>query len=48
MLAKTYGCSVFGINASLITIETLVGQGSKCILVGLPASPLKEPILRVE
>jgi magnesium chelatase family protein len=48
MLAKTYGCSVFGINASLITIETHVGQGSKCHLVGLPDSTIKEAILRVE
>ena len=48
MLAKTFGCSVFGINASLITIETHVGQGSKCHLVGLPDSTIKEAILRVE
>jgi magnesium chelatase family protein len=48
MLAKTFGCSVFGVNASLITIETHVGQGSKCHLVGLPDSTIKESILRVE
>lgn len=48
MLAKTFGCSVFGVNASLITIETHVGQGSKCHLVGLPDSTIKEAILRVE
>lgn len=48
MLAKTLGCSVFGVNASLITIETHVGQGSKCHLVGLPDSTIKEAILRVE
>jgi magnesium chelatase family protein len=48
MLAKTFGCSVFGINAALITIETHVGQGSKCHLVGLPDSTIKEAILRVE
>jgi magnesium chelatase family protein len=48
MLAKTYGCSIFGVQASLITIETQVGQGSKCHLVGLPDSTIKEAILRVE
>jgi magnesium chelatase family protein len=48
MLAKTFGCSVFGVNAALITIETHVGQGSKCHLVGLPDSTIKEAILRVE
>jgi magnesium chelatase family protein len=48
MLAKTYGCSIFGVQASLITIETHVGQGSKCHLVGLPDSTIKEAILRVE
>lgn len=48
MLAKTYACSVFGVNAALITIETYVGQGSKCHLVGLPDSTIKEAILRVE
>lgn len=48
MLAKTYGCSIFGVQAALITIETQVGQGSKCHLVGLPDSTIKEAILRVE
>jgi magnesium chelatase family protein len=48
MLAKTYGMSVFGVSAALITIETNVGQGSKCFLVGLPDSTIKESILRVE
>jgi magnesium chelatase family protein len=48
MLAKTYGMSVIGISAALITIETNVGQGSKCFLVGLPDSTIKESILRVE
>jgi len=48
MLAKTFGSSVFGVSASLITIETHVGQGSNCFLVGLPDSTIKESILRVE
>jgi magnesium chelatase family protein len=48
MLAKTYGMSVFGVSAALITIETSVAQGSKCFLVGLPDSTIKESIQRVE
>ena len=48
MLAKTFGSSVFGVSASLITIETNVGQGTKCFLVGLHDSTIKESILRVE
>lgn len=32
----------------MITIETHVGQGSKCYLVGLPDSTIKESIHRVE
>ncbi len=48
MLAKTLGCSIFGVQTALITIETQVGQGSKCHLVGLPDSTIKEAILRVE
>lgn len=48
MLAKTFGCAVFGVSANLNTIETHVGQGSKCYLVGLPDSTIKESIQRVE
>jgi magnesium chelatase family protein len=48
MLAKTFGSALLGIQASIITIETHVGQGSKCYLVGLPDSTIKESIQRVE
>ena len=48
MLAKTFGSALVGIHASIITIETHVGQGSKCYLVGLPDSTIKESIQRVE
>lgn len=48
MLAKTFGSALIGIHASIITIETHVGQGSKCYLVGLPDSTIKESIQRVE
>ncbi|MHA8093292.1 YifB family Mg chelatase-like AAA ATPase [Aquirufa lenticrescens] len=48
MLAKTFGSALVGIHASIIIIETHVGQGSKCYLVGLPDSTIKESIQRVE
>ncbi len=48
MLTKTFGSAVFGVTASLITIETNVTQGTKCFLVGLPDSTIKESIQRVE
>jgi magnesium chelatase family protein len=48
MLTKTFGSALVGIHASIITIETHVGQGSKCYLVGLPDSTIKESIQRVE
>ena len=48
MLTKTFGCAVFGVTAHLITIEINVSQGTKCFLVGLPDSTIKESIQRVE
>jgi magnesium chelatase family protein len=48
VLAKTFGSAVFGVTASLITIEINVTQGTKCYLVGLPDSTIKESIQRVE
>ncbi len=48
MLAKTYGNAVFGVEASTITIEVNVGQGTKFFMVGLPDSAVKESEQRVE
>ena len=48
MLAKTYGSSVFGIDASVITIEANVTQGTKFFMVGLPDNAVKESQQRVE
>ena len=48
MLAKTFGSAVYGVNASLITIEVSVGQGTKFFMVGLPDSAVKESEQRVE
>ncbi|RYC69068.1 YifB family Mg chelatase-like AAA ATPase [Spirosoma sordidisoli] len=48
MLAKTFGAAVYGVNATLITIEVTVSQGLHFFLVGLPDSAVKESEQRVE
>lgn len=48
MLIKTYGSAVYGINATTITVEVNVGQGSKFFLVGLPDNAVKESQQRME
>ena len=48
MLAKTFGSSVYGVDASLITIEVNVTQGAKFMMVGLPDNAVKESQQRVE
>lgn len=48
MLAKTFGASVFGVDANLITIEVNVTQGTSFFMVGLPDSAIKESEQRVE
>ncbi len=48
MLAKSYGSAVHGVDASTITIEVNVGQGTKFFMVGLPDSAVKESEQRVE
>lgn len=48
MLAKCFGSAVYGVNASVITIEVDVGQGQKFYMVGLPDSAVKESQQRVE
>ncbi len=48
MLAKTFGSSVFGVQASLITIEVNVIKGTKFFMVGLPDNAVKESEQRVE
>ena len=42
MLAKTFGSAVYGVDASIITIEVNVGPGTKFFMVGLPDSAVKE------
>lgn len=48
MLVKTYGCAVYGINATTITVEVNCSQGTKFFLVGLPDNAVKESQQRIE
>lgn len=49
MLAKTFGAAVYGVNASIITIEVSAGdQGKGFFMVGLPDNAIKEAEQRVE
>ncbi|OHX67142.1 YifB family Mg chelatase-like AAA ATPase [Flammeovirga pacifica] len=48
MISKTYGSSVYGVDASLIEIEVNVLNGKGLFVVGLPDSAIKESEHRVE
>lgn len=48
MVSKTFGGSVYGVDATIITVEVHVGQGQKFFLAGLPDSAIKESEHRVE
>lgn len=48
MLVKTFGSSVYGINATTITIEVNTSTGRKFMLVGLPDNAVKESQQRIE
>ena len=48
MLVKTYGSTLVGINAIIITVEVIVDQGVNFFLVGLPDSAVKESHQRIE
>jgi magnesium chelatase family protein len=48
MLVKTYGASVYGIDAATITIEVNLAQGINFFLVGLPDSAVKESQQRIK
>ncbi|MEO6883157.1 MAG: YifB family Mg chelatase-like AAA ATPase [Bacteroidia bacterium] len=48
MLVKTYGSSVYGINATTITVEVNIGPGVNFFLVGLPDSAVKESQQRID
>src|SRR6476661_6556155 len=48
MLVKTFASSVYGIEATTITIEVNVSAGTKYAIVGLPDNAVKESMQRVE
>lgn len=48
MLVKTYGCAVYGINATKVTVEVNIGQGINFFMVGLPDSAVKESQQRID
>lgn len=48
MVSKSYGSAVYGVNASIITVEVNVGQGTKFWMVGLPDNAVRESFHRVE
>lgn len=49
MVSKTFGSSVFGVNAHIITVEVnVIAQGTKFFMVGLPDSAIKESEQRIE
>ncbi len=47
-IAKTYGGSVLGVDARIITLEVNVLAGTRLFIVGLPDSAVKESEQRVE
>jgi magnesium chelatase family protein len=48
MVAKTFGSAVFGVDASVITVEVNIMQGTGFFIGGLPDSAIKESTLRIE
>jgi magnesium chelatase family protein len=48
MLVKTYGCSIYGINAIPITVEVHMDIGIQFLMVGLPDSAVKESHQRID
>src|SRR5688572_26724752 len=46
-LAKTFGCAVHGIKATLVTVETNIASGVNLFIVGLPDSAVKESQHRI-
>lgn len=48
MVAKTFGGTTYGVDASIITVEVNVVQGTNFFLVGLPDNAIKESQQRIE
>ena len=36
MIVKTFGCAVFGVQATPVTVETNIIKGTNFFMVGLP------------
>lgn len=47
-LVRTFGCAVFGIDATVVTIEVNIDIGINFHLVGLPDSAIKESQQRID
>ena len=47
MIVKNFGCAVFGVNATVITVETNIAKGKLFFMVGLPDNAVKESHQRV-
>ncbi|MBK6893470.1 MAG: YifB family Mg chelatase-like AAA ATPase [Flavobacteriales bacterium] len=47
MIVKNFGCAVFGVDATIITVETNIIKGLKFFMVGLPDNAVKESHQRV-
>lgn len=48
MLSKTFGSTVYGVDASIITLEVNITNGKGVFMVGLPDNAIKESQQRVE
>lgn len=48
MLVKTFSSAVYGINATTVSVETLICPGIHYHIVGLPDSAIKESLHRIE
>ena len=48
MIVKTYGSAVYGINATIVTVETNINPGVNFFLVGLPDNAVKESQQRID
>ncbi|MFK7757055.1 MAG: YifB family Mg chelatase-like AAA ATPase [Flavobacteriales bacterium] len=48
MLVKTFGATVIGIDATIVTVEVDIGKGVQYFLVGLPDGAVRESKQRIE
>ena len=48
MITKTYGGTIYGVEAQIISIEVNIVSGTKFFIVGLPDSAIKESEQRIE